>query len=299
MTRGFGAIAPALGVLCLVALILLQDGATWRLPEDRQYPDSTALREAESDYCDDAPAAGTDPLGELVTCRREISAEAPTIYVWGDSHARHLIAGLAEVYGTHNIRILYLSSCMAQSGFADYRYDYEGRSAMAADCVARNLDAMARFEALPPTLIILQQYYGYEATLSDQWLAATDVVLDRLRASGHRLALFGAPPEPGPGFADCFPVPALIPDDVLDERCSLDRAAAGRVAEVNRLLSERFGAVFVDASGPFCGADGVCRGREGDVLLFRDTHHLTTEGARRLIAANAERLDALFAGVGD
>lgn len=303
MTRAFGAIAPALGGICLAAIILIQDGAAWRLPEDRRYPDATALREAESAICDAGPVAGpvavSSPMDDLITCHREVSPEAPTVYVWGDSHARHLIAGLAEVYATHNIRILYLSSCMAQSGFAEFRYDYEGRSAMAAECVARNLDAMARFEAHAPTRIILQQYFGYSADLPETWFDATDLILERLAASGHRVAVFGGPPEPGPGFTNCLPVPGVFSDAALDARCRLDRAAADRIAAINAQIAQRFGAVFVDAFAPFCEPGGVCQGRDGDVLLFRDTHHLTTEGSRRLIAARADRLDQLFAGAGD
>lgn len=69
------------------------------------------------------------------------------------SHARHLVPGLSEVFPDYKIKIMYFSSCLAQSGILDWTYEYEGRKAYAEACIARNQRMLAFFKrSLQPQL---------------------------------------------------------------------------------------------------------------------------------------------------
>lgn len=293
MSRGkvlFGLVAAVIG---LSGGLIHQEGAAWRIPEERQRLDPDALRHLETDFCDAAvrpEVRGTEEV-PLVTCARDVSAEAPGLYVWGDSHARHLVGGLATVYPDHNIRILYFTSCLAQSGLGPFFYTYEGRAQLANDCRARNQAALAFFEAHAPTTVILHQYFGYEGQFSEAWFEATTLLADQLRSMGHQIVFVGGVVQPGEDFVTCYSVPGTLSDDVLEQRCQIDQALSQRIVSQNNILEERFPDIFINPNGAFCKLDGVCAGLDGDTLLFRDRHHLSIDGSVHLVRHIADELE--------
>ena len=281
---------PATAVLVLGAGLASNNGSDWRIPHDRRHDGAVAMRTQESAFCDDMPVSDTD----LITCRHEISPEAATIYVWGDSHARHLIGGLAQVFPDHNIRILYFTSCLAQSGIGPYLYAYEGRRQLAEDCVARNRAALQMFADHPPTAVILHQYFGYEGQFSEAWFTATDIVMSELRGAGHAALFLGGVRQPGRGFADCRAVPALISDRMLDRRCAPDPDLGAEIEAQNDAIAIRLGANFIVPDRAFCLDDGLCQAIDGGTLLFRDGHHLSVAGAERLLSLYQDRIEEVL-----
>ena len=283
-------ILPAVVVLLGGIGLVSSSGSDWRVPHDRRHDGAVVMRDQESAFCDEGPVSETD----LITCRREVSPEADTIYVWGDSHARHLIGGLAHVFPNHNIRILYFTSCLAHSGIGSYLYVYEGRRQLADDCVARNRAALQMFADHSPTAVILHQYFGYEGQFSEEWFTTNDILMSELRGAGHAALFLGGVPQPGPGFADCRAVPALISDRMLDRRCAPDADLGARIEEQNQVLATRLGDTFIAPDQAFCPGDGLCQAINNGMLLFRDSHHLSVAGAERLLTLYRDQIEEIL-----
>lgn len=284
--------ALALG---LAALAIWQDGAGWRIPQERIYPSAKQMRAEESALCLgtdelDGVKLGAKPDQPIITCSHDRGAQQD-IYVWGDSHARHLLGGLVAAFPAHNIHILYFTSCLAQSGSAGYVYTYEGREALAQGCLDRNARARSFFtEQAAPSAVILHQFFGYEGQFSPQWYAATDALIALLEGAGHRVVFLGGVPRPEIALGDCLAVPRLIPAAQLQRRCVGDEKEIQAVVTRNAELAERFAPQFLDVSDFFCDAAGRCRATEGSTLLFRDARHLTVEGARQMLLYLREEL---------
>ncbi|MDB9707891.1 SGNH hydrolase domain-containing protein [Planktotalea frisia] len=298
MMRWFITLGAAILALTLGGFIVVQEGAPWRVLSERIYPTAKEMRAQESALCQGTDVRDGVTLGgkanqPIITCSHDIGAQE-SLYVWGDSHGRHLLAGLIDSFPEHNIHILYFTSCLAQSGSAGYVYTYEGRDAFERDCLDRNARARAFFEQLKPSAVLLHQYFEYEGQFSDAWFAATDEIIAGLEASGHRVAFIGGVIMPGVALGSCLAVPALISDVQLSRRCLGIPEPADRILARNDNLAQRFADHFVNVNDFFCPKSGPCLTTDGSTLLFRDKHHLTLEGSRMMIQAIRPRLSQLL-----
>lgn len=292
--------AGAIGLAVVTSLglgevALKSDGASFRLPEARRLSSPAQMREMESAYCGGSDRRGDEQLGAkpgepLVTCERR--GKGRHIYVWGDSHARHLLPGVAEAFPDATVDTLYFTSCLPQSGIGDYVYDYEGRKALADGCVERNRQALLMFEAMAPTTIILSQYAGYGGDDGSVFINAARLLVDRLEKAGHSVTWIGAVPYPDRDLGGCLAVPAIFSDARLGERCKGSESAFNAVAARNAERAQQFPDTYVDIMPEFCpdGTYSSCVWLDGGKSVFRDKDHMTVEKSISTIGAIRDRI---------
>ena len=292
--------ALAIGFAVLVSFGLAElaartDGGVFRIPAERLWVTPTEMRNRESAYCAGSDMQGAEQLGgkpgeKLVTCERRGSGKH--VYVWGDSHARHLLPGVAEAFPDVTVDILYYTSCLPQSGIGDYVYEFEGRKALADGCVARNRKALAMFETMAPTTIILSQYAGYEGDDGNLFLDASRILIDRLERAGHAVTWLGAVPYPDRDLGECSAVPATISNARLGLRCRGSEAAFDQIARRNAERARQFPDVYVDITPEFCpdGTYASCVWVSDGRPLFRDKHHITVDKSIAVIRAVRDRI---------
>ena len=287
MNRYVLCLGCAVFALLLSGLIVWQDGASWRVPADRLYPSSDDLRDVESAFCGDTHILDGVELGKkagqpIITCSHDRGSDE-SIYVWGDSHARHLLPGLVATFPNQNVHILYFTSCLSQSGIGGFVYEYEGRTALRDACIDRNQRAMRFFLSQAPSPIIIHQYFGYEGQFSEEWYRSTEHIVQRLTAHGSRVSFIGGVPRPDVFLAECIAVPSTIPDWLISKRCKGDRKIQSRVFERNETLEATLSEYFTNPNDVLCINEDACPAVERSQLIYRDKHHLTVFGSRKLI----------------
>ena len=262
-----------------------QSGLAWRIPETRRMLSEDAYRAAETAFC-----SGKENSTSLITCSHSVGSDK-NIYLWGDSHSRHLIPGFAKVYPNHNIHVLYLSSCMPQSGLFGYYYDFEGRVADAQECVERNRKAIEYFKASKPTHIVIQYFHRVDDIKNKKLIDATLQLSQILISFGHKVKVISDVIRPGKPLTECLAVPFVYSDQKLKLRCHGDNKLAYKLRAEDAILAERLGpSLFVNMSSAFCEKNN-CVSFLNAKPLFRDDHHLTIAGSEYFVTQTKKYLD--------
>lgn len=277
---------PVLAALCLV--VWAQNGWHWRVPEHRLIVESNAdiRREVVRRYCS-SPApensfAGQHP--EIISCSN-YQGSRHNIYVWGDSHALHLVPGLSQVYDKYNVYVLHISGCPPQSGLGGYlhRYRVEAESKACADHNKRVLAALK--DAEPAHIIVSSAKRGRPAEIA----STNRQIVNELSRTSHELRFLADFIRPGKNLLDCVSVPALlIEDEDIKLRCMGDFAWAKRELRYNEKLGEKF-PELIEIADLQCH-ELVCKYFHAGEPLYRDDHHLSIEGSVYFIKAARPRL---------
>jgi hypothetical protein len=202
-------------------------------------------------------------------------AATRTLVLFGDSHAAQWFPALRLLATEKHWRLVSLtkSSCTA----ADALVWVDSLHRPYTECQTWRTAALARIAALAPQLVVTSSDFSYRlaepgATWPDAW-RRTFATLTR---TGARVVDIADTPAMG------APVPAcLAAHPRAIARCGrpVTAATAGRQRAI--VLGLGGGAVSVVDPIPWLCAD-VCPPVLGNVLLYRDASHLTTEAATTL-----------------
>jgi len=274
-----GSLACAITIVVPASLSWASGGASWRLPEERNQPSNRELRVRErTQYCqkedDRFPS-------HLLTCQNVRNGNGPSIVIWGDSHALHLVSGFSEAFPDHNILVAYLSGCVPQSGFGDYVRGM-GSEGKRDECIKRNRE-MLDYLAADPARIDLVVVTGAKRSTPEVIAPATNEIMNRLAHESEVNAVYlGDFIRPGVELIDCAKVPSyVVPDELLSARCLSNKSTGDREQRYNEEL-EALVPAFIPVNGVHC-PDGECRYFEGGKPLYRDNHHLSIEGSTKFV----------------
>lgn len=274
----FALAAAGLATLLIVpaAAIWSSHGWTERIPADRVMLTSRDSRVLETKtYC-----SARDPSKpeNLFTCQN-FRGKTRDIILWGDSHARHLVAGFSQLYPEHNIFVAYLSACVPQSGIGGFVHSYPEQSKTDA-CVERNRQALAFLKSYRrSTIVVSNSKRGDPETMA----GPTKEILAELVAAGHNAFVLGDFIRPGRHLVNCASVPGwLISDAHIKLRCTgLPDKMQEELAYNERLDGLLDG--FINPNHFHCPG-GRCVHLDGSTVLYRDDHHLSPEGAVFLLS---------------
>ena len=278
------ATAAAAAVLVLPAWLAWTEGGwEWRIPEQRRAMSADDWRRLErSEYCQNwHPSLPREP----VSCQNYRHATRD-IFIWGDSHALHLVPGFSEAYPDRNVYVLYQSACTPQSGIAGYVREYADKAEERA-CIAHNKATLDFLAGLPPTDIVIS---NAKRSSPAEIAGPTNYLLDQLRAMGHRAFVLGDFIRPGVDLAGCNNVPNyLLSNKANRRRCKPNLAGIAAELRYNDVLCPLLHG-FVEVSEIQCPDRAECRFFDGKTPLFRDHHHLNIPGSTLFVGALKDRL---------
>ena len=247
----------------------MTNGWRWRIPQERLTQTANA-RDSEANCGHFNP----DLDRKLVTCQNYRGMNKD-LFVWGDSHAAHLAAGLAAAYPDRNIYIFYQTACPPQSGFGGYLREYSSASA-AKRCARHNRKVFDYLMAGPTRDIVITSAKRETPKLVAK---VTLPIIAALEEKGNKVAFLGDFIRPGVSLVDCVAAPAfVVSESWLRARCVGDPKVAAAELDYNKKLASRAPS-FISPSHIQC-PDGMCRFFDGARLLFRDDHHFNDLGSQ-------------------
>ena len=198
------------------------------------------------------------------------------IFIWGDSHAHHLIAGFSELYVNHNIYVMWDGGCMSQVGTDGFLWRSEAKEAA---CIKRNKKALEFLSTHPKSHVIISNAKRKKPA---ELAGPTNTLVAKLKQFGHTPIVVGDFIRPGVSLVKCAAVPRFIfTDERLKRRC-VGRSGIGRREitynnELAKLVDLRDGAKVQ------CDDKGKCDFFHDGVPMFWDDHHLSVDGSIRLV----------------
>lgn len=280
-------------------------------PELVAMQDAARIHRPVGDAC--WPEGSDLPAAELCTIG---ASGAPTVIVWGDSHADPWAAALAKQAEGRGfaMRQITKASCAPLAGAVRYE-----RDKLDTDCRDFNRAALSEILAMPDVaaVVLVSRWSLYTEThplrssdrsiylmdgdhserTVDSSRRALEASLRRTVASlgehGIRTVIVSQAPE----FLTDIP-PCVISARWRggpEEHCFISAERSGQrlgasIALIRRIDqdAEKAAALFPDSY--ICDAV-LCRGAISDSLLYRDEHHLSVQGAERSLP---DLLDLIF-----
>ncbi|WP_421732407.1 acyltransferase family protein [Cellulomonas sp.] len=223
----------------------------------------------------DIPAAYADrcqleyAASALRDCPYGDTASDRVVALFGDSHATQWLPALDALGTEQGFRVDLYAKSGCPSADVVQTSDYD------AQCAQFRRLVLAHLAENPPELVLLstsgRQYWRDPATAEAEWRDGLAATLDALPATSTA-AIIGTTPNFDGSIPTCLSLHLADAAACADDR--------DHVIEPERLADEaavaaEHGALYFPAVDYLCDAS-TCGAIEGNTLLYRDEHHLTT-----------------------
>jgi peptidoglycan/LPS O-acetylase OafA/YrhL len=207
-----------------------------------------------------------------------------TVVLFGDSHAAQWFPALQQLAVTHGWRLL--SRTKSSCSVSDVLTYLPTFKRPYTECTAWRRDRLAEFRTLSPDLIVVSSSFHADRPVPEPagdetvvWRDGWRRSLQALKATGAAVSFLVDTPWQHDGPADCL---AAHPQRIA--ACATPVAQAVHRPEVRAAAATQaraVGATVVDPLPWLCAT--VCPVVVGNLLVYRDAHHLTT-GYNRMLA---------------
>ena len=244
--------------------------------------------------------------------RRECQNSAePTLLVWGDSYAMHLVPGLAQEWKSAGVIQATMSSCGPILGMAPRRLVHTGHGnvmdlAWAKRCIAFNQSVIDYLRAAPSihtvvlsspfSAYVTAEHYEHVRQVSQEFLsvptshtaAQTELrhTVEAVRSLGKKVVLIAPPPSSDFDIGGCLErqISGTIVLGGHDD-CNIDRmdyhTKRANVLDLLRVVSNAANVGVIRFDPYLCGSRVCDTLREG-TLIYRDGGHLSYAGSKLL-----------------
>lgn len=232
---------------------------------------------------------------DVMECRYgSLDPKAIKMLVVGDSHAVHWLPPLREIaIQRHwNMRVIVKSAC----AFADVRpEDLEDDQSRL--CASWNQKVLKRIATYKPDLIVISQSIGSLSHLVKGSAARSrDALVSAMlrawkKAAGNTavIAAIKDTPRPGRNVPDCLSTPGATIESCAQSR----ERALGHWDPLEVVASRMRKARLINLDDAICGKV-TCEPVVGNILVWRDSHHMTASFARTLTPALSDQLVPLL-----
>lgn len=221
----------------------------------------------------------------------EYGGDGPLVLLTGDSHAAQWFPTLEPIAEEYGFRLVSMtkSSCP----LADFSLATPDNDGQYVECEAWNKRVQDYISREKPALVITTALETYIKANSDDPSAAplTEGFVEswqRIENNDVPVLVLADTPYMASNVPDCLALHISDPS-----QCRTKASQAFKAAGPLKEAASRQGAHFVDLNDRICPGS-FCQPIIGDVLVYRDQHHLSATYARTLALAFKERADELL-----
>ncbi|UQU66230.1 acyltransferase [Couchioplanes caeruleus] len=252
------------------------------VPANLTPPLDKAMKDKPRYYSEGCSQAFDDPTVKKPCAYGDLSSPT-TVVLFGDSHAGHWFPALeaASLQRHWKLVVVTKSACTAADGMI-YLPQLKRQF---TECVQWRHDAWDYVRSLHPAKVVMGSTYpsnellGVTGSQDDAWVAAWKRSIRAVSAPGTDVYFISDTPWQNGPTPECLSAH-------MDRPAECGRSRVGALAEpVRRRLiaaaARAEGATVIDPVPWFCTAT-TCPPIVGDILVYRDQHHITTAYSRLL-----------------
>jgi peptidoglycan/LPS O-acetylase OafA/YrhL len=270
-------------IVLSVAMLALAGTAGWLYKRDglphRASVTDNALQQKDLILVEDVANAaackkryGFDSLYEY--CLMNDPSRDPTVVMVGDSHAYHISAGLLKYYHSQGENLLYMGTRIPYVGLPVGDDPYQKATPLM-------MKLALTLPGIKTMIISTASKLATGGVQDPQMIAALRDTLRQALADGRQVILVYDVP-----MLDFEPRACIgragVPNSKTSTGCSMDRkvfdkAVAQHNMALQALLKEFPQVQLFDTAAPLCDANR-CNAMKGNMMMYRDTHHLSYRG---------------------
>ncbi|MBK7143969.1 MAG: acyltransferase [Xanthomonadales bacterium] len=231
-------------------------------------------------------------------CDQPQTGRSPSILVWGDSHASHLMPAIGAVASQagSSARIRFMPECPPLVGYSPTLVGLQ----RVRGCEQFNLDVLAEVEQLRAaglnTVVIAARWSAYVSNPRALAMAhdGLEATLSRIGALGLRALVVAPVPEFYHEVPTCLARRPPMACGISRDQADANRAVAWSLLS---LATDRVESVTLIDPFPLVCSQRDCPAYDRGEVLFSDAHHLSELGSMRLRPAFSELLSRQFSRV--
>ena len=215
-----------------------------------------------------------------------------TIVLFGDSHAAEWMPAMDLVAKAKGWRLL----VQVKKACPDAEIPTD-KDPLGTDCAAWRAAVIQQIARMHPALVVMSSFryaqFGAAAGRDPDtvWQEGMDKTLAKVRPSASNVLLLGDSPTPSTDVPSCAAGNLRAVQQCMSTRDAAVRP--GRLA-VERTVADKYRATFIPTSDWLC-TESSCPVIVGNVLMYRDSSHITATASRLLAPYVQAALEAALA----
>lgn len=211
-----------------------------------------------------------------------------TAVLLGDSHAGQWFTALHHTMGQRGWKLIVLTKSACAIVDEDFFYPLLGRTY--TECRLWRERAVRRIQELKPELLIVSNSENYALT-QEQWQGGLRRILSPLAEASGKLVVLRDTPAPGFSAAHCLARQAWSPRLTLRD-CTFDPGPklSAPIFDAYQAVARTRPDIHILDMTPLICAEAPCHVQTGDIIKYRDNHHLSDTFVRSLAPAMASGL---------
>ncbi len=225
-------------------------------------------------------------------CNYGVRNANKTMVLFGDSHAAQWFPALEKIAVTKGYRLVNLTKSSCPSFVMEFYNSALGRNYH--ECSTWREHAFATIAALRPDMVILSNSNGYvdmdTASARSEWVSGAKESISRLVSSSRNVTIIRDTPRTDFDPPTCLSRSAWRHTSTMN--CTFNNAApADEVIndELKRITEHLKNTHLVDMTPHIC-SQSTCEVERDGVVLYRDSHHITTAFSKLLSGPLTEAL---------
>jgi hypothetical protein len=234
-------------------------------------------------------------------------AGAPTVVLFGDSHAEHWAPPLEQLALQNGWKLVIVAKPTCAAPDEQSQLPDQGRHEANRVCIEWRRTAIQKIRELRPSAVVVASYSkGYVEPVGklsvSAWEAITRATLIQLSGVASHVFLIEDPPSPTVDIPDCLSRADWThkPEDICEFRRH-DEIGDSISASESSATAGLANVTALDLSPYICGP-AICSPTESGTIKYSDAHHLTETFTRslapalgRLLSSNGLQLRAPLA----